>query len=195
MVLVPYRTGSRPFCSTNGNTVSPLGLKHSWLLLCLGRSRLLLLMLPGLLLDDNKQNPQKVWNMLKKEKVQMLHLIHCTAEKHFTILMHAGVHLFSTGGAEIVLKCCITHSKCAHCVCFCTWCFRWTALDFTALSGFWLEGRVAAVAPGYQLLPLVTLHFSNLDATPTGLTALRGHEGTGLLIFLYISLRIRPTDT
>lgn len=61
--------------------------------------------------------------------------------------------------------------------CFCTWSFCRTDLDFTALPGFWLEGRVAAVAPGYQLLPLVTLHFANLDATPTGLTALRGHEG------------------
>lgn len=69
------------------------------------------------------------------------------------------------------------------CVCFCTWCLRRTALDFTALSGFWLEGRVAAVAPGYQLLPLVTLHFSNLDTTPTGLTALRGHEEMGHFIY------------
>lgn len=58
----------------------------------------------------------------------------------------------------------------------CTWCLCWTALDFTALSGFWLEGRVAAVAPGYQLLPLVTLHLSNLDTTPTGLAALNGAE-------------------
>lgn len=51
------------------------------------------------------------------------------------------------------------------------------------------------MAPGYQLLPLVTLHFSNLDTTPTGLTALRGHEGTGLLVCLYILLKIRPTHT
>lgn len=130
--------------------------------------------------------------MFKKEKVQMLHF---KKEKHFIILTHLGVHVSSTDAAEIVLKCCITYSKCAHCVCFCTWCFRRTALDFTALSGFWLEGRVAAVAPGYQLLPLVTLHFSNLDATPTGLTALGGMRGTGLLIFLYILLKIRPTDT
>lgn len=55
-------------------------------------------------------------------------------------------------------------------LCFSTWC--WTCLDFTALSGFWFEGRVAAVAPDYQLLPLVTLNFSNLDTSPTGLTAL-----------------------
>lgn len=80
-------------------------------------------------------------------------------------------------------------------ICFCTWCLCRTALDFTALSGFWLEGRVAAVAPGYQLLPLVTLHFSNLDATPTGLAALRGHERTGLFIYLYILLMVTLRDT
>lgn len=77
-------------------------------------------------------------------------------------------------------------------LCFCTW--GWTRLDFTALSGFWLEGRVAAVAPGHKLLPLVTLNFSNLDTTPTGLTALRGQEGTGLFFFLYISLMHRSID-
>ena len=66
---------------------------------------------------------------------------------------------------------------CTQVSCFCTWSFCRTPLDFTALSGFWLEGRVTAVAPGYQLLPLVTLYFANLDATPTGLTALREHEG------------------
>jgi len=59
--------------------------------------------------------------------------------------------------------------------CFCTRCCCGTALGLTALSGLWPVGGVAAVAPGYYLLSLVTLHFPNLDAPPTGLTALRGH--------------------
>lgn len=65
-VLVPYRTGSRPFCSTNGSTVSPLGPGHSWLLVCLGRSRLMLLMLPGPLLDKHTKATNEY---VKKEKM------------------------------------------------------------------------------------------------------------------------------
>ena len=173
---MPYRTGSRPFCSTNESTVSPLGPGHSWLLVCLDRSRLLLLMLPGPLLDKHKNK-----NHRKSEgRAAFNSLGHCRETLPQSDASRSSFIL--SDGAESVLKCCITCSKCAHCVCFCTWSLRRTALDFTRLSGFWLEGRVAAVAPGYQLLPLVTLHFSNLDAAPTGLTALRGHEGTGSFI-------------
>lgn len=43
------------------------------------------------------------------------------------------------------------------------------------------------MAPGYKLLPLVTLHLSDLDATPTGLAALRGHEGNILNISLHVT--------
>ena len=66
-VLVPYRTGSMPFCSTNGNTVSPLGLGHSWLLAYLGRSHLLLLMLLGLLLDKHTKTI-KIMKCVEKGK-------------------------------------------------------------------------------------------------------------------------------
>lgn len=47
-------------------------------------------------------------------------------------------------------------------------------MGLTALSGFWLQGRVAAVAPDYQILALVTLDFSNLNAAPARLRALWG---------------------
>lgn len=53
-------------------------------------------------------------------------------------------------------------------------------MDFAALSGFRFDGRVAAVAPGYQLLPLVALHLSNLDAAPAGLAALDVAKTRGL---------------
>lgn len=50
-VLAPYRTDSRPSCSTSGNKVSPLAPGHSWLLVCLDRSRLMEPMLLRMLLD------------------------------------------------------------------------------------------------------------------------------------------------
>lgn len=53
-------------------------------------------------------------------------------------------------------------------------------MDFAALSGFRLDGRVAAVAPGYKLLPLVALHLSDLDAAPAGLATLDVAETRGL---------------
>lgn len=127
-VWVPYRTGSRLSCSTSGNTASPLEPGRSWLLLCPGRSLLLVM-----LQDKHTHNKAPV----RKSS------------------SHGGI------------------------ICswsFYTWCFCRAALDFTALLGFWLEGRVAAVTPRYQLLPLVTLDLSDLDATPTGLAALSEQE-------------------
>lgn len=62
-------------------------------------------------------------------------------------------------------RCCVRDGVCTRGL-------RRAALEFTALSGLRLGSRVAAVAPGYQLLPLVALHLSNLDTGPTGLAAL-----------------------
>lgn len=141
---MPYRTGSKPSCSTNGSTVSPLGPGYSWLLACLGRSCL-----------------QMLLQTKKPEKLYILHLI------------HSG-HCSNTFTSSVFPPEIRVNAQTLTLLCFCTW--GWTGLDFTALSGFWLEGRVTAVAPGYQLLPLVTLYFSNLDTSPTGLTALWAKE-------------------
>lgn len=95
------RTGSRPFCSTNGNTVSPLEPKHSWPLACLGRSHLLLLMLLGLLLIKHiKAN--------NDDTVYLKTLKYCM-KKHFLILV---VHLLK---AKVVLHSGIRYSKHLHC--------------------------------------------------------------------------------
>lgn len=61
----------------------------------------------------------------------------------------------------------------------CTWRFCRAALALAALPGLWLQRRVAAVASAHQLLPLVTLDFSDLDAAPAGLAALWEHQETG----------------
>lgn len=159
-----YRTGSRPFCSTSGSTASPSGPGRSSPSACLDRSpparRTLL---RGALQGKHGQRTNNQHRTCTALPVGEC----CLAATH---LKRAEL---SALDQESMRKCCITECLCTRCLC-------WTALDFAALPGFRFDGGVAAVAPGYQLLPLVALHLSNLDAAPAGLAALGVAKTRGL---------------
>lgn len=189
-VLVPYRIGSRPFCSTNGSTVSPLGPGHSWLLVCLDRSHLLLLMLRGLLLNKHthkKKNVNSGTVGIKKQNRQINAPLNSSGHFRET-LSHSDAFILLWWGwkcAEILHH---THTLCL---------FLYLVL-LSDSSGFHSSVWLLAWGQSRSCGPW-------LPAPPPGNTSLlepgrhsrrscctEGHEGTGRL---YFSLHDVTDDT